>query len=205
MRLVDMFEAVKGNAEEKLAGQISPTEKLLEAKGYTSLKRESRGTSNTFYYKEGEPVVFASYYSKNKESDKIGFTTMDKDFFDAEFRYTDRKVAFASREKGMKVIVSRGRTNKILCRLMLGIKSKNVCVDHIYHCIWLNDSFCIRPCTYSQNNRNRKCSKRCVGDEFDYDPACDFSDKWWLVLCVTMFHEITWEQAKAYNMGGDVE
>lgn len=105
----------------------------------------------------------------------------------------------------MKVIVSRAKTNKILCRLMLGINSKNVCVDHKYHCIWLNDSFCIRPCTYSQNNRNRKCSKRRVGDEFDYDPACDFTEKWWLVLCVTMFHEITWEQAKAYNMGGDVE
>lgn len=105
----------------------------------------------------------------------------------------------------MKVIVSRAKTNKILCRLMLGINSKNVCVDHKYHCIWLNDSFCIRPCTYSQNNRNRKCSKRRVGDEFDYDPACDFSEKWWLVLCVTMFHEITWEQAKEYNMGGDVE
>lgn len=201
MRLVDMFEAVKGDAEEKLVGQISLTEKLLEAKGYTSLKRESRGTSNTFYFKEGEPVVFVSYYSKNKESDNIGFTTMDKDFFDDEFRYTDGKVAFSSREKGMKVIVSSGRTNKILCRLMLGINSKNVCVDHKYHCIWLNDSFCIRPCTYSQNNRNRKCSKRRVGDEFDYDPACDFSEKWWLVLCVTMFHELTWEQAKEYNMG----
>lgn len=48
MRLVDMFEAVKGNAEEKLAGQISLTENWLVAKGYTSLKRESRGTSNTF-------------------------------------------------------------------------------------------------------------------------------------------------------------
>ncbi len=173
--------------------------------GYTSLKRESRGTSNTFYFKEGEPVVFVSYYSKNKESDNIGFTTMDKEFFDDEFRYTDGKVAFSSRENGMKVIVSRAKTNKILCRLMLGINSKNVCVDHKYHCIWLNDSFCIRPCTYSQNNRNRKCSKRRVGDEFDYDPACDFTEKWWLVLCVTMFHEITWEQAKAYNMGGDVE
>ena len=205
MRLVDMFEAVKGNAEEKLAGQISLTENWLVAKGYTSLKRESRGTSNTFYFKEGEPVVFVSYYSKNKESDNIGFTTMDKDFFDAEFRYTDGKVAFASRENGMKVIVSRGKTNKILCRLILGINSKNVCVDHKYHCIWLNDSFCIRPCTYSQINRNRNCSKRCVGDEFDYDAACDFSEKWWLVLCVTMFHELTWEQAKAYNMGGDVE
>lgn len=200
MRLVDMFEAVEGNAEEKLAGQISLTENWLVAMGYTSLKRESRGTSNTFYFKEGEPVVFVSYYSKNKKSDNVGFTTMDKDFFDAEFRYTDRKVAFASREKGMKVIVSSGRTNKILCRLMLGINSKNVCVDHKYHCIWLNDSFCIRPCTYSQNNRNRKCSKRCVGDEFDYDPACDFSEKWWLVLCVTMFHELTWDEAKKLNL-----
>ena len=205
MRLVDMFEAVEGNAEEKLAGQISLTENWLVAMGYTSLKRESRGTSNTFYFKEGEPVVFVSYYSKNKESDNIGFTTMDKEFFDDEFRYTDGKVSFSSRENGMKVIVSRAKTNKILCRLMLGINSKNVCVDHKYHCIWLNDSFCIRPCTYSQNNRNRKCSKRRVGDEFDYDPACDFTEKWWLVLCVTMFHEITWEQAKAYNMGGDVE
>ena len=195
-----MFEAVEGNAEEKLAGQISLTENWLVAMGYTSLKRESRGTSNTFYFKEGEPVVFVSYYSKNKKSDNVGFTTMDKDFFDAEFRYTDRKVAFASREKGMKVIVSSGRTNKILCRLMLGINSKNVCVDHKYHCIWLNDSFCIRPCTYSQNNRNRKCSKRCVGDEFDYDPACDFSEKWWLVLCVTMFHELTWDEAKKLNL-----
>lgn len=200
MRITERFETVKGNAEEKLAGQISLTEKLLIEKGYTSLKRESRGTSNTFYYKEDEPVVFASYYSKNKESDNIGFTTMDKDFFDAEFRYTDRKVAFASREKGMKVIVSSGRTNKILCRLMLGINSKNVCVDHKYHCIWLNDSFCIRLCTYSQNNRNRKCSKVCVGDAFDYDPACDFSEKWWLVLCVTMFHEITWDEAKKLNL-----
>ena len=82
-------------------------------------------------------------YSKNKASDNIGFTTMDKNFFDDEFRYTDGKVAFSSRENGMKVIVSRAKTNKILCRLMLGIDSKNVCVDHKYHCIWLNDSFCI--------------------------------------------------------------
>lgn len=176
MRLVDMYETINCKPEEKLAKQIFLTENMLLEKGYTSLERESRGTSNTFYFKEGEPVVFVSYYSKNKKSDNVGFTTMDKDFFDAEFRYTDRKVAFASREKGMKVIVSSGRTNKILCRLMLGINSKNVCVDHKYHCIWLNDSFCIRPCTYSQNNRNRKCSKRCVGDEFDYDPACDFSE-----------------------------
>lgn len=200
MRLVDMFEAINCKPEDLLLEQISLTENLLVAKGYTTLKRESRGTSNTFYFKEDESVVFVSYYSKNKESDNIGFTTMDKGFFDAEFRYTNRKVAFASREKRMKVIVSRGRTNKILCRLMLGIKSKNVCVDHIYHCIWLNDSFCIRPCTYSQNNRNRKCSKRRVGDEFDYDPACDFSEKWWLVLCVTMFHEITWDEAKKLNL-----
>lgn len=204
MRITERFEAIKGNAEEKLAGQVSLTENWLVEKGYTSLKRESRGTSNTFYFKEGEPAVFVSYYSKNKESDNIGFTTMDKEFFDDEFRYTDGKVAFSSRENGMKVIVSRGKTNKILCRLILGINSKNVCVDHKYHCIWLNDSFCIRPCTYSQNNRNRKCSKKRVGDEFDYDPACDFSEKWWLVLCVTMFHELTWEQAKAYNMGGDL-
>lgn len=48
MRLVDMFEAVEGNAEKKLAGQISLTENWLVAMGYTSLKRESRGTSNTF-------------------------------------------------------------------------------------------------------------------------------------------------------------
>lgn len=91
----------------------------------------------------------------------------------------------------MKVIVSRAKTNKILCRLMLGIDSKNVCVDHKYHCIWLNDSFCIRPCTYSQNNRNRKCSKRRVGDEFDYDPACDFTENggWFSVLpCSTSLH-----------------
>lgn len=67
MRLVDMFEAVEGNAEEKLAGQISLTENWLVAMGYTSLKRESRGTSNTFYFKEGEPVVFVSYYSKIKK------------------------------------------------------------------------------------------------------------------------------------------
>lgn len=200
MRLVDMYETINCKPEEKLAKQIFLTENMLLEKGYTSLERESRGTSNTFYFKEGEPVVFVSYYSKNKKSDNVGFTTMDKDFFDAEFRYTDRKVAFALREKGMKVIVSSGRTNKILCRLMLGINSKNVCVDHKYHCIWLNDSFCIRPCTYSQNNRNRKCSKRCVGDEFDYDPACDFSEKWWLVLCVTMFHELTWDEAKKLNL-----
>ena len=42
MRLVDMFEAVEGNAEEKLAGQISLTENWLVAMGYTSLKRPSR-------------------------------------------------------------------------------------------------------------------------------------------------------------------
>ncbi len=33
MRLVDMFEAVEGNAEEKLAGQISLTEKLVGSNG----------------------------------------------------------------------------------------------------------------------------------------------------------------------------
>ena len=205
MRLVDMYETINCKPEEKLAKQIFLTENMLLEKGYTSLERESRGTSNTFYFKEGEPVVFVSYYSKNKASDNIGFTTMDKNFFDDEFRYTDGKVAFSSRENGMKVIVSRAKTNKILCRLMLGIDSKNVCVDHKYHCIWLNDSFCIRPCTYSQNNRNRKCSKRRVGDEFDYDPACDFTEKWWLVLCVTMFHELTWDEAKKLNLGGDAE
>lgn len=205
MRITERFEAINCKPEEMLFEQISLTGNMLLAKGFTSLKRESRGTSNTFYFKEGEPVVFVSYYSKNKESDNIGFTTMDKDFFDDEFRYTDGKVAFSSRENGMKVIVSRAKTNKILCRLMLGINSKNVCVDHKYHCIWLNDSFCIRPCTYSQNNRNRKCSKRRVGDEFDYDPACDFSEKWWLVLCVTMFHELTWDEAKKLNLGGDAE
>ena len=43
MKLVDMFEAVKGNAKEKLAGQVSLTENWLVAKDYTSLKRESRG------------------------------------------------------------------------------------------------------------------------------------------------------------------
>lgn len=100
-------------------------------------------------------------------------------------------MAFSSRENGMKVIVSRAKTNKILCRLMLGINSKNVCVDHKYHCIWLNDSFCIRPCTYSQNNRNRKCSKRRVGDEFDYDPACDFTENgglFYALPCFTRLH-----------------
>lgn len=36
MRITERFEAIKGNAEEKLAGQVSLTENWLVEKGYTS-------------------------------------------------------------------------------------------------------------------------------------------------------------------------
>lgn len=203
MGIVDDFKKIKGNASEKLAGQISLTEKLLVEKGYSYTVRFIHGTINWFYHKDGEPVVLVVYYSTY--SWLTSFATMDKEVYDKWFADTNKKVAFTPRTDGkMKAIVSMNGTYVPLAHLALDIPA-GYCVDHKYHCIWLNDSFCIRPCTYSQNNRNRKCSKRRVGDEFDYDPACDFSEKWWLVLCVTMFHELTWEQAKAYNMGGDVE
>ena len=48
MRLVDMFEAVEGNAEEKLAGQISLTENWLVAMGYTSLKRAALSSAASY-------------------------------------------------------------------------------------------------------------------------------------------------------------
>lgn len=204
MRLVDMFETVKGNAEEKLAVQISLTEKLLIEKGYSCTERFSYGTFNWFYHKNDEPVVLVVYYSTY--SGLVSFTTMDKDVYDDFFADTKKKVAFTGRTDGKKkAIVSMNKTYVPLSHFPFKKIPEGMCVDHIFNDIRFNDSSSVRLATSEQNSRNRSCSKKVAGDEFDYDSACDFSENWWLVLCVTMFHELTWEQAKAYNMGGDVE
>lgn len=203
MRLVDMFEAVKGTAKEKLVGQISLTERLLVEKGYSCTVRFSHGTFNWFYHKDGEPVVLVVYY--NTITWLTSFTTMDKDVYDKWFANSKKKVAFTPRTDGkLKAIVSMNGTYVPLAHFAFKEIPKGLCVDHIFNDIRFNDSYAVRLATSEQNSRNRSCSKKIAGDDFDYDKARDFRENWWLVLCVTMFHELTWEQAKAYNMGGNL-
>ncbi len=104
----------------------------------------------------------------------------------------------------MKAIVSMNGTYVPLAHFAFKEIPKGLCVDHIFNDIRFNDSSAVRLATPEQNSRNRSCSKKVAGDDFDYDASRDFREKWWLVLCVTMFHELTWEQAKEYNMGGDL-
>lgn len=204
MKLVDVFEAVKGNAEEKLVEWLSVVEKLLAKRGYTCTERLSHGTYNWFYHKDGEPVVLVVYYSTYTWL--VSFTTMDKYVYDEFFADTKKKVAFTGRTDGkLKAIVSMNGTYVPLAHLAFDCIPAGYCVDHIFNDIRFNDSSAVRLATSEQNSRNRSCSKKVAGDNFDYDASRDFREKWWLVLCVTMFHELTWEQAKEYNMGGDVE
>lgn len=199
MRLVDMFETVKGNAEEKLAGQISLTEKLLIEKGYSCTERFSHGTCNWFYHKYDEPVVLVVYYSTY--SRLVSFTTVDKVVYDEFFADTKKKVAFTGRADGkLKAIVSMNGTYVPLAHLAFDCIPAGYCVDHIINDIRFNDSSAVRLATSEQNSRNRSCSKKVAGDDFDYDASRDFREKWWLVLCVTMFHEITWDEAKKLNL-----
>lgn len=203
MGIVDDFKKIKGNAEEKLVGQLSLVEKLLVEKGYYCTERFSYGTFNWFYHKDDEPVVLVTCYSTITWL--TSFATMDKVVYDRWFADTNKKVAFTPRTDGkLKAIVSMNGTYVPLAHFAFKEIPKGLCVDHIFNDIRFNDSSAVRLATSEQNSRNRSCSKKVAGDDFDYDASRDFREKWWLVLCVTMFHELTWEQAKAYNMGGDL-
>ena len=204
MGIVDDFKKIKGNAEEKLVGQLSLVEKLLVEKGYSCTERFSYGTFNWFYHKDDEPVVLVTCYSTITWL--TSFATMDKVVYDRWFADTNKKVAFTLRtDRKMKAIVSMNGTYVPLAHLAFDCIPAGYCVDHIFNDIRFNDSSAVRLATSEQNSRNRSCSKKVAGDDFDYDASRDFREKWWLVLCVTMFHELTWEQAKEYNMGGGVE
>lgn len=203
MKVTEQFEEIKGNTKEKLVEQLSLTEKLLVERGYTCTERLSYGTYNWFYHKDDEPVVLVIYYSTYTWL--VSFTTMDKDVYDEFFADTKKKVAFTGRTDGKKkAIVSMNKTYVPLSHFPFKEIPAGYCVDHIFNDIRFNDSSAVRLATAEQNSRNRSCSKKVAGDDFDYDASRDFREKWWLVLCVTMFHELTWEQAKEYNMGGDL-
>lgn len=179
---------------------IMMMEKFLKEKKYKETElRKSHGTCNWFYYKDDEPVVFMSYYKEL--SGLASFTTMDKTTFDKIFFNNKRKkVAFTERNDGnLKAIVSMNGTNVSLAHLGFDKVPKGYLVDHALHETRFNDNIAVRLVTTEQNNRNRKQSKKFAGDEFDYDAKSDFRDNWYLVLCATMLHEITLEEAKEYN------
>lgn len=67
MRIKERFEAINCKPEEMLFEQISQVEKLLEKKGYICTERFSYGTYNLFYHKEGETVVFVTYYNTHNK------------------------------------------------------------------------------------------------------------------------------------------
>lgn len=204
MEVTEQFEEIKGNTKEKLVEWLSVVEKLLAERGYTCTERFSHGTFNWFYHKDGEPVVLVVYYSTYTWL--VSFTTMDKDVYDEFFADTKKKVNFTGRTDGkMKAIVSMNKTYVPLSHFPFKEIPKGLCVDHIFNDIRFNDSSAVRLATSEQNSRNRSCSKKVAGDDFDYDASRDFREKWWLVLCVTMFHEITWDEAKKLNLGGDAE
>ncbi len=204
MKVTEQFEEIKGNTKEKLVEQLSLVEKMLAERGYTCTERLSYGTYNWFYHKEGETVVFVTYY--NTHNKVISFTTMSEGTYLKWFANSKKKVAFTPRTDGkLKAIVSMNGTYVPLAHFAFDCIPAGYCVDHIFNDIRFNDSSAVRLATSEQNSRNRSCSKKVAGDDFDYDASRDFRENWWLVLCVTMFHEITWEQAKAYNMGGDAE
>ncbi|PWE82281.1 hypothetical protein [Agathobacter rectalis] len=200
MNIVEHFSLINCEGGNLLQEQIHEMECCLTEHGYHHIERSSRGTTNVFYYNDDESIVFVTYYSKNKQENNVAFTTLDKKLFDAEFRYTNKKIGFATRsDKSLKAVVSNGTSNVLLCHMTLGIVGRGICADHKYNSVWLNDSFCVRPATAEQNLRNRWNSKKFVGDEFDYNPAMDFRDTWWLLLGVTMLHELTLEEAMALN------
>ena len=67
MRITERFEAINCKPEEMFFEQISQVEKLLEEKGYICTERFSYGTYNLFYHKEGETVVFVTYYNTHNK------------------------------------------------------------------------------------------------------------------------------------------
>lgn len=182
--------------------QILLMECYLLKKGYFCKERHSHNTYNWFYYKDDEPVVFVSYY--NQRSGLIAFTTMNKITFDEIFFNNKRKkVAFTERNDGnLKAIVSVNRKYVPLSHLGFDKIPEGYVVDHALHETRFNDDIAVRLVTIEQNNRNRKNRKKSEdseNDEFDYDEKSDFRDTWWLVLCATMLHEISLEEAKEYN------
>lgn len=203
--IVREFDSVQEtDAYSKETQQIMLIEDHLLKKGYFCKERYSHGTYNCFYYKDDEPVVFMSYY--NELSGLVSFTTMDKTTFDETFFNNKRKkVAFTERNDGnLKAIVSMDKGYTPLAHFIFtGNKiPEGYVADHTFHETRLNDTISVRQATKEQNNRNRKNRKKSADsekDEFDYDAKCDFRDTWWLVLCATMLHEITLDEAKEYN------
>lgn len=201
--IVREFDSVQEtDAYSKETQQIILMEDYLLKKGYFCKERYSHGTYNCFYYKDDEPVVFMSYY--NELSGLVSFTTMDKTTFDKIFFNNKRKkVAFTERNDGnLKAIVSMDKGYMPLSHLGFNKIPEGYVVDHALHETRFNDDIAVRLAKIEQNNRNRKNRKKSEdseNDEFAYDAKSDFRDTWWLVLCATMLHEITLDEAKEYN------
>ena len=116
MRITERFEAINCKPEEMFFEQISQVEKLLEEKGYICTERFSYGTYNLFYHKEGETVVFVTYY--NTHNKVVSFTTMSEDTYLKWFANSKKKVAFTLRtDRKMKAIVSMNGTYVPLAHL----------------------------------------------------------------------------------------
>ena len=146
MGIVDDFKKIKGNAEEKLVGQLSLVEKLLVEKGYSCTERFSYGTFNWFYHKDDEPVVLVTCYSTITWL--TSFATMDKVVYDRWFADTNKKVAFTPRTDGkLKAIVSMNGTYVPLAHLAFDCIPAGYCVDHIFNDIRFNDSSAVRLAT----------------------------------------------------------
>ena len=87
MRITERFEAINCKPEEMFFEQISQVEKLLEKKGYICTERFSYGTYNLFYHKEGETVVFVTYYNTHNKVVSGLSTLFQTNFFRLFSRY----------------------------------------------------------------------------------------------------------------------
>lgn len=78
--------------------------------------------------------------------------------------------------------------------------NKEICVDHKYHCVWINTSDGLRLCTVEQNNNNRSnCKTVDASNEFAYDAGKDFTYTWYGYVLHKMLGMCTWEELEEYN------
>lgn len=202
--LIEEFSSVTGVDEnDLLANQVDIMEKHLNELDYKQLVHEGMGIWNCFYYKESEDVVFVSYFSRNTK--KAAYCTMDYKVFDQYFKNTDARICLSIRnDKQYSIVLSIGGEKIILAHFndnyVEGSES-----DHIFHCIWLNDSYSTRPCTSSENNRNKCNARGSSNGEFSYKPEEDFRERWWLIACATVLHVISIEEAKQINLAMQLE
>lgn len=153
-------------------------------------------------YCVGEDTVFAVVHKP--ASEELEFVLMDRPVYDTFLADGKGSLSLVKRDRksDYKVMISRDRIKRTLHREVFNLIDSNLIkdlqVDHITHNTMINTRDFLRPCTGSQNIKNRVISKEwsdvVTGDvlatdymsDFSYNPLLDFRDTWYAVVFYKM-------------------